>query len=96
MSLSDRIKMVLTSVLFAALLALLPMACSLFTPRNAKSVLSATSIACIFASRITDAPALAKACDVADDLIPLLRDLIGQREGARAAGVGWRPDGGAP
>ncbi len=85
--------------MLAVALLVLPLSvtsCALFTTKNVKSVLSVTQIACIFASAITDAPQVAKVCDVADDMIPLVRDLIGQREGAKKAGVVWGADGGAP
>jgi hypothetical protein len=57
------------------------------------AVLSAEQVACIFASSITDAPALAKACNIADavlpTLLPLIEKLIGQREAAKRAGAPW-------
>lgn len=57
------------------------------------AVLSDAQIACVFASALTDAPALAKACSIvdnADKLLPLITQLVGQREGAKKAGVTWR------
>lgn len=64
--------------------------CALFTQKNARSVLDAVQIACVFESTITDEPALADACGIAHDLLPLLRQLVGQREAAKRAGVGWK------
>lgn len=73
--------------------------CSL-TRQEAKDVtkkaLSVLDLACIFASSIVDEGALAKACGIADDLTPLLRELVGQREAARKAGVTWRGSDGGP
>lgn len=61
--------------------------------------LSVAQIACVFASDLTDAPALAQACGVirSPEFDAILRRLIAQREGARKAGVRWVPlelDGG--
>ncbi len=53
------------------------------------SVLNAAQIACIMRSEVTDDKALADACDVAKDLLPIVRRLVGQREAARRAGVKW-------
>jgi hypothetical protein len=79
-------------------------ACSFLTPKNIRSVLDATAITCVFASELTDEKAVASVCGVADDLIPVLRNLIAQREASRRAGIAWGdglemlgpPDGGAP
>jgi hypothetical protein len=70
--------------------------CALFTPKNVKSALTIAQISCIFATTLTDAPEVARVCGVADDLIPVVRDLVGQREGARKAGVVWHAAAGAP
>jgi hypothetical protein len=72
--------------------------CSLLSPKQAaKSALDAAAITCIFASSSDDADALSKICGVAKDLIPLIRELISQRNGARKAGVVWQAsDAGAP
>lgn len=62
-----------------------------------KAVMDAKDIACVFGSFVVDEHALAKVCHVADSLAPVIRDLIGQREGARRSGVFWpsSSDGGA-
>lgn len=86
-------------ILFLLLLPLLLIGCSAAGRSNVRTALEAAltlqQIACVFSSALTDAPALAKACEVADDLAPVLtpviRNLIEQREGARRAGVSWRP-----
>lgn len=58
-------------------------------------------LACIFGegADIIDADALASFCRIekgAEKMLPLLRELIGVREGAKRAGVAWpRSDGGA-
>ena len=72
-------------------------ACSPAAQQDANSALdgalTGAQIACVFGSLLTDAPALAKACKIADallpSLIPILQGLIRQREGARKAGVVW-------
>lgn len=64
-------------------------ACTLFGKREAQSALDAVQIACIFQSSVTDESALADACAIAKDLLPVVRQLIGQREGAKRAGVRW-------
>lgn len=73
--------------------------CSLFTKENAKSALDAAQIACVFGTELMDEHAVADACGIARDLIPVLRNLIGQREAARRVGVRWpgtADGGGAP
>ena len=47
------------------------------------------ALSCIFGSPIADAPALTKLCRLAPKLIPIVSDLIGQREGAKRSGVAW-------
>ena len=51
--------------------------------------LTITEIACVFASALTDSAALAAACKIAPAAIPLIINLVGQREGAKRAGVLW-------
>jgi len=63
--------------------------CGLDAKTVAKDALSVTQIACVFASALTDDAAVAEACKIDKALTPLLRDLIGQREGAKRAGVSW-------
>lgn len=70
--------------------------CSLFTAKNAKSVLDAAQLACLFASTLTDAPAVLEACRIDAELTPVVRQLLAQRDGARKAGVVWSADAGAP
>lgn len=54
-----------------------------------KKTLSVLELACIFASTLTDESAVADACGIAKDLTPLIRNLVGQREGAKRSGVMW-------
>lgn len=63
--------------------------CSLLTKRTAKTVLDAAALACVFQSEVTDESAVADACDIARELIPIVRNLIGQREAAKRSGVRW-------
>jgi hypothetical protein len=72
--------------------------CALFTPKNAHSVLDAVQIACVFGTELVDEQKVADVCGVARDLLPIIRNLIGQREGAKRSGVRWpdAADGGAP
>lgn len=59
------------------------------------AALTLAQIACVFSSTITDEAIVAKTCGIVDKL-PFVRNLIGQREGARRAGVVWTtPDAGA-
>lgn len=67
-----------------------------------RAVLTAEQLSCIFASALLDSKTVADTCNVAKDLLPSLLPtidaLIGQREGAKRAGVGWAPpktDGGS-
>lgn len=66
--------------------------CSLFTRQNAKTALDAAALACVFQSEIEDEGALADACELARDLIPVIRNLIGQRDAAKLAGVRWKTE----
>ena len=59
-------------------------------------VLSVSAIACIFASQLTDSPAVMQACAIDSRFAPLVQQLIAQREGAKKAGVTWSADAGAP
>lgn len=73
--------------------------CHLLTKERARTALDAMQIACVMSSFVTDEKAVAEACDVADDMLPVLRDLIGQRDAARSVGVRWGDaldDAGAP
>lgn len=71
--------------------------CSLFTPKGARNALDAIQLACVFQSELSDEKALADACAIAEDLIPLLRKLVAQREAAKRSGMTWDrgADGGA-
>lgn len=62
------------------------------SPETTRDALTLTEIACIFASNLLDAPALASYCRIDPRLAPIIADLIGQREGARRAGVRWPSD----
>lgn len=55
----------------------------------ANDVLTIAQIACVFASTLTDEKLVADACRIDKTLTPVLRELIGQREGSRKAGVTW-------
>lgn len=63
------------------------------TARDAKnasnSVLDAAQLACVFASALTDEAAVVEFCKIDRALTPVIRDLIGQREGAKRVGVVW-------
>jgi hypothetical protein len=63
--------------------------CALFTSKNANSAMDAVQLACLFESQLTDEKALADACGLASDLIPIIRRLVAQREAAKRAGVAW-------
>ncbi len=69
--------------------------CGLFTSKNIHSALDAVQIACVFESDVSDSSALADACGIAHDLIPILGNLVGEREAAKKAGVHWHADAGA-
>lgn len=72
--------------------------CSIFTKKNANSALDAVQIACVFGTEVIEEEAVADACGIARELIPVIRNLIGQREAAKRAGVRWGQtlDGGVP
>jgi hypothetical protein len=69
-------------------------ACSLFTPQNAKTALEVTQVACVFATQLTDAKAVADVCKIDRTLVPVIEQLIAQREGAKKVGVVWGADAG--
>ena len=82
-------------------LALSTSSCALFTRQNAKTVLDAAQVACVMSSFIVDAGALAKVCDVAEEMMPTLREMIAMRQGAQKAGYKYGDalhagDAGAP
>lgn len=81
-----------------AFVVLIP-SCALFTKENARTVLDAASVTCVFATEVTDEEAVARSCGLARELIPIIRSLIGQREAAKSVGVHWpapeASDGGA-
>lgn len=62
-------------------------ACSLFTKKNANSALDAAQLACIFNETVTNEDTLADICGVSKDLIPVIRNLVAQREAALKAGA---------
>lgn len=55
--------------------------------RLAKSVLDAALVECVYATKETDATAVADGCDAARTLLPVIVDLIGQREAAKVASM---------
>jgi hypothetical protein len=63
--------------------------CSYFTPQNVKTALDATELACVFSSELTDSKAVAEACKIDAALVPVLEQLIAQRDAARKQGVKW-------
>jgi len=65
---------------------------------NTPDTFGEDALSCIFGSPIADAPALTKLCRLAPKLIPIVTDLIGQREGAKRSGVAWShaSDAGSP
>ena len=68
--------------------------CSLFTAQNLKTALDASALACVFASELTDAQAVASACSIDQALVPVIDQLIAQRDAAKKQGVHWGADAG--
>lgn len=63
--------------------------------RNAlDAVIPVQKLACIMGSFIVDPAALARVCDLelTEQIVPVVRNLIGFREVGRRAGVTWTPD----
>lgn len=84
-------------LVLAVLLTVGTSGCHLLTRQNAKTALDAVSIACIATTALTNEAEVAKACELADDLLPVIRNLIGQREAAKRSGYAWPgSDTGAP
>ena len=69
--------------------------CALFTKDNANSALDAIQLGCIFGSELVEEKALADACNIANDLIPVIRKIVAQREAAKKSGVYWNADAGS-
>lgn len=69
--------------------------CDRSAGQNARTALDAIDLACVFNSTVTNEEELARICGIAKPLLPLLRQLIGQREGAKRSGVRWDGDAGA-
>jgi len=75
-------------------------ACATWTKADTRTALDARQMACVLANSFLDSDALRKACMIADDLTPAIRDLIAaQREAehivaARRAAAAH--DGGVP
>jgi len=84
-------------LLRVAVSALLLAACAKVIP-IAQIVLKDSEIACAFASDITEPAALATACQIDQALVPsilpLLSNLIAEREAAKKVGVRWNGDAG--
>ncbi len=60
----------------ASAILLTASSCSLFTKENAKSALDAVKITCALERAALDDAAIAKACGVADALVPDLRTIL--------------------
>lgn len=58
-----------------------------------KSVLDGAQIACVFGTELVDEEKVAEACGIARELIPIVRNLVGQRVAAKRAGVAWGRSG---
>ena len=84
---------------FACLVGCVPFLVISCTPQEAKTVesdfLTATQIACAMSSQLTDSKAVAAACQIDAALLPLLEQLIAEREAAKKSGVTWQSDAGA-
>lgn len=84
-------------LLVAALLASSVVCCSRQEARDVHDVvLKTTDLACVMGSLIVDPVALQHYCRLADELLPIVRNLIGFREAGRRAGVSWAPPNDAP
>lgn len=81
-----------TMLMLAAVAALSCSGSRPVSPETTRDALTLAEIACIFASNLLDASALAGYCRIDPRLAPVIADLIGQREGARRAGVRWPSD----
>ena len=76
-------------------------ACSLFTKKNANTVLDFVQIACVIQNATLGEAHVAQICGIATELIPSLRELLAQQRAelvkARNEGIAMsRADGGAP
>lgn len=73
------------------------------TPQQAKdahdaadAALNITQLACMMnglGGFLTDSEAVAKVCNIAPKLLPVISDLIGVRDAARKSGVTWKGSG---
>lgn len=87
-------KTVLSGIVFVSALIL---GCSGLTQQQVntitKGLLSESQLACVMSSTLTDSQALATVCGIDQALVPVLQQLIGVREGAKRAGVQYKPVG---
>jgi len=70
-------------------LCLLIGGCQLFTPANTKLALDASELGCVFATELSDSKAVAGLCKIDQTLVPVIEQLIAQRNAAKKAGVTW-------
>ncbi len=76
-------KSALLTIALTILLTSLTAACSLFTPKNVRTVLNVTEMACVIALEFNDIPEeVAHACHIADDMIPEVEKLLQARKAA--------------
>lgn len=69
-------------VVFAALFGVALIGCQLFTAKNLKTVLDVVQVGCIIANATLPDDKVRQACDVADDLVPAMRDVLGEQRAA--------------
>lgn len=62
-------------------------ACSAFTKAALKTAIDAALVECVYAQRSTDAREVTALCGAAEALAPVVKDLIGQREEAKAGSM---------
>lgn len=82
------------TLVFVAVITFASSACSLFTRQNARSVLDIAQVTCIIARQEAPESDIAKACGVADDLMPDLRRLLAESRAASARAGASAADGG--
>ena len=78
----DTAKDYLARLFAVCLLALTVASCSLLTAKNLRTVLDVVQVSCIIANATLPDDRVRQACDVADDLVPAMRDVLGEQRAA--------------
>lgn len=80
----DTVKDYVARFVALTLFCLTVASCSLLTTKNLKTVLDVVQVSCIIANATLPDDRVRQACDVADDLVPAMRDVLSSQRTAAA------------